>query len=377
MDDLTAGHKREGRGTLRDVAAHAGLSTTTVARVVHGNGYVSAKTRARVEAAMRDTGFRLNVLAQGLRRQRSMILGHILHGILPNPFFAEVAIGVEHAASEQGYNVLIFNTRGDPERERAGVETLLGRQVDGIIFTTALEARNVQLALDAGIPTVEVEKPLCDGAAAILVDNDIGATEAMNYLLDLGHRHIGYIGEPYTVLQGSADQRLDRVTMERFDAYRKAVEAAGVAFEESRLVLGDYTHDPGWTQLRTGRDYMQQLLNQAPDITAVFAGSDLLAAGALQALYERGIHVPTQMSVIGFDDTFAKHLAPPLTTVRQPTFEMGLRAGLLAIDLVSDRSLPSTVWCKTSLVVRDSTAAVSREIDTLSMAERGHRARYS
>ena len=92
-------------------------------------------------------------------------------------------------------------------------------------------------------------------------------------------------------------------------------------------------------------------------LTAVFAGSDLLAAGALQALYERGIHVPSQMSVIGFDDTFAKHLAPPLTTVRQPTFEMGLQAGLLAIDLVADRTLPSTVWCKTSLVVRGSTAA--------------------
>jgi DNA-binding LacI/PurR family transcriptional regulator len=305
---------------------------------------------------MRDTGFRLNVLAQGLRRQQTMILGHILHGILPNPFFAEVAIGVEHVASERGYNVLIFNTRGDPDRERAGVETLLGRRVDGIIFTTALQARNVQLALEAGIPTVEVEKPLCDGAAAIMVDNYVGAAEAMHYLLDLGHRRIGYIGEPYTVLQGAADQRLDRVTMERFDAWREALRSVGAPFDESLLVLGDYTQDPGWTDLRTGHDYMQRLLDQAPGLTAVFAGSDLLAAGALQALYARGIRVPSQMSVIGFDDTFAKHLAPPLTTVRQPTFEMGLRAGSLAIDLLADRTLPSTVWCKTSLVIRDSTA---------------------
>jgi DNA-binding LacI/PurR family transcriptional regulator len=336
------------------------VSTATVARVLHRNGYVSTKARERVEAAVRETGFRLNVLAQGLRRQQTMILGHILHGILPNPFFAEVAIGVEHAAAERGYNVLIFNTRGNPDRERTGVETLLGRRVDGIIFTTALEERNVRLALEAGIPTVEVEKPLCDDAAAIMVDNYVGAAEAMRHLLDLGHRRIGYIGEPYTVLHGAADQRLDRVIKERFDAYRDALQAAEVPFDESLLILGDYTHDPGWTDLRTGHDYMKRLLDQAPGLTAVFAGSDLLAAGSLQALYSRGIRVPSQVSVIGFDDTFAKHLAPPLTTVRQPTFEMGLQAGSLAIDLVSALAVPSTVWCKTSLVVRDSTATPPR-----------------
>jgi LacI family transcriptional regulator len=179
----------------------------------------------------------------------------------------------------------------------------------------------------------------------------------MQHLLDLGHRRIGYIGEPYTVLRGTSDQRVDRVAQERFDAYRDAQRAAGITIDHSLQVLGDYTHDPGWTHLRTGHDYMQRLLDQAPDLTAVFAGSDLLAAGALQALYERQIQVPGAMSVIGFDDTFARHLAPPLTTVRQPTFDMGLQAGLLAIDLASSSALSSKVWCKTDLVVRDSTAS--------------------
>jgi LacI family transcriptional regulator len=160
-----------------------------------------------------------------------MVLGHILHGILPNPFFAEVAIGVEHAATERGYNVLIYNTRCDPDRERAGVETLLGRRVDGIIFTTALQERNVRLAMEAGIPTVEVERPLYDGAAAIMVDNYVGAAEAMKYLIDLGHRKIGFIGEPYRELYGASDQRLDRVTKERFDAYRDALQSAGAPFD--------------------------------------------------------------------------------------------------------------------------------------------------
>ena len=126
--------------TIKSVAAHAGVSTATVSRVLHKNGYVAPDTRERVEAALRESGYRLDAVAQALRRQRTITLGLILHGILPNPFFAEVAMGVEHAAVDHGFNVLIFNTDGDAEREREGVESLLGRRVDGVIFTTALRA---------------------------------------------------------------------------------------------------------------------------------------------------------------------------------------------------------------------------------------------
>ena len=152
--------------TIKSVAARAGVSTATVSRVLHSNGYVAPETRKRVEAALRESGYRLDAVAQALRRQRTITLGLILHGILPNPFFAEVAMGVEHAAVDHGFNVLIFNTDGDAEREREGVESLLMRRVDGVIFTTALRAENVQLALDAGIPAVEVERRLCESAGA-------------------------------------------------------------------------------------------------------------------------------------------------------------------------------------------------------------------
>src|SRR5712692_6835412 len=132
--------------TIKSVAARAGVSTATVSRVLHNNGYVAPETRKRVEAALRESGYRLDAVAQALRRQRTITLGLILHGILPNPFFAEVAMGVEHAAVANGFNVLIFNARGEVEREREGVETLLTRRVDGIIFTTALSRTNVELA---------------------------------------------------------------------------------------------------------------------------------------------------------------------------------------------------------------------------------------
>jgi DNA-binding LacI/PurR family transcriptional regulator len=346
--------------TIKSVAARAGVSTATVSRVLHNNGYVAPQTRERVEAALRDSGYRLDAVAQALRRQRTITLGLILHGILPNPFFAEVAMGVEHAAVDHGFNVLMFNTDGDPKREREGVESFLRRRVDGVIFTTALRAENVELALDAGISAVEVERRLCDRAGAVVVDNYAGAREAMQHLLELGHRRIGYIGESDTFREADG-LALDRVRKERFEGYRRALEDAGIPLAEEHLVRGHYPLERGgWGGVQTGRDYMQALLGQDCELTAVLAASDLLAAGALQMLYERGIRVPDRISLVGFDDTFANRLAPPLTTVRQPMFEMGVRAGNLAIRLLEDAQ-PSilTEWCATSLIVRESTAPPS------------------
>lgn len=341
---------------LKDVAALAGVSTATVSRVVHGNGYVSAQARERVQTALRDSGYRLNVVAQELRRRKTITLGLILHGALSHPFVAEVVVGAEQAAAEQGFNILLFNARGDADRERESVEALLKRRVDGIVFTTAVHAKNVHLALEAGIPAVEIERRLCDAAPAVVVDNHAGATEAMRHLLQLGHRKIGFVGEPF--LDDTSCAPAAGIPKERFDAYRDALAEAGIAFDESRIVLSHYPREQGgWGGLEAGATYMRRLLTQAPDITAVFAVSDLVAAGAMQALYSRGILVPRQISLVGFDDTFAEYLAPPLTTVRQPMFDMGFKAASLAIKLIAEEAeSPPTEFCPTQLIVRESTA---------------------
>src|ERR687893_2457300 len=148
------------RMTLRDVAARAGVSTSTVARVLHNNGYVAEETRARVEAAMQEGGFRLNAVASGLKRRRTTTIGTLLHETLPNPFFAEVALGIEQGASELGHHVLVYNARGSAAHERRGVEALLSQQVEAIIFAKPVDRDNVALAHAAGIAVVEVEKPL-------------------------------------------------------------------------------------------------------------------------------------------------------------------------------------------------------------------------
>ncbi|HTW10174.1 MAG TPA: LacI family DNA-binding transcriptional regulator [Acidimicrobiales bacterium] len=345
--------------TLKDVASRAGVSIATVGRVLHQNGYVSPSTKRRVDKAIRDTGYRLNAVAQGLRRKRTITMGLVLHGIMPNPFFAEVAMGAENAAVEQGFKVLIFNARGEASRERDGVETFLTQRVDAIIFTAALQRDSVQAALDAGISVVEIGRQLCESSGSVVADNYQGATRAMAYLLELGHERIGYIGEPYTFLSASGDAQVDRIVAERFDAYRDSLSGAGLALNEDYIVLGAYPRERGgWGSVETGARYMAQLLKQSCELTAVFTASDLLAAGALQTLYEQEVRVPRDISLVGFDDTYARHLAPPLTTVRQPMFEMGLRAASLAIDLITDGTpLPRTERCATELVVRESTAA--------------------
>lgn len=342
---------------LKDVAAKAGVSTATVSRVIHANGYVSARSRKRVEKALADTGYRLNVVAQELRRQKTITLGLIMHGALSHPFVGEVVIGAEQAAADQGFNVLLFNARGNADRERECVEALLKRRVDGIVFTTAVHGGNVRLALDAGVRAVEIEQRLCDAASAVVIDNYAAATEAMQHLLGLGHREIGFLGEPFPDTAATAGTPA-AIPAERFAAYRDALQAAGQALDESHIVPGRYPREQGgWGGLDTGAGYMRRLLSQAPGLTAVFAVSDLLAAGAMQALYSQGIQVPRQVSLVGFDDTFAAYLAPPLTTVRQPMFDMGYKAASLAIRLITgDMTGSSVESCPTRLIIRETTA---------------------
>jgi DNA-binding LacI/PurR family transcriptional regulator len=236
--------------------------------------------------------------------------------------------------------------RGNADRERECVEALLKRRVDGIVFTTAVHGKNVQLALDAGVHAVEIEQRLCDAASAIVVDNYAAATKAVRHLLNLGHQKIGFLAEPF--LHGTADITVG-IPKDRFNAYRDALRTAGHTIDESHIVLGHYPREQGgWGGMRTGATYMRRLLSQAPDLTAVFAVSDLVAAGAVQALYAKGIQIPQQMSIIGFDDTFARYLAPPLTTIRQPMFDMGYKAASLAINLITeDVSNSSAEFCPT------------------------------
>jgi len=306
--------------TLKDVAHEARVSTATVARVLHGRGFVSKESRKQVEDAISKTGYRLNILAQSLRRQRTKTIGHLLTSISPNPFFAGVELGVENEAIRNGYSVLIWNVFEDAKREALGVETFVQRQVDAIIFTTPIEGRNVETALSAQIPVIQVERPTRIQSHKVLVDNYAGAVSATEHLINLGHKRIGYIGgDPRNYL---TDLSVDE---QRLSGYRDTMQNHKITPENSWYASGKYY------SIDDGYQLMEKFLKEG-SITAVIAACDILAAGALQAIYKYGLRVPEDISVVGFDDTYAPYLSPPLTTVQQPMFEIGRMAARIAIE---------------------------------------------
>lgn len=348
--------------TLKDVAERAGVSTATVARVLHDKGYVAGETREAVEAAIRETGYSINAVAQGLRTQRTFTLGHILQSVAPNPFFAGVALGAEQEAAASGCGVVIYNTHGDRERERLGVETFIRRRVDAVLFTTVTDEENVALAARSGVPVVQVERVTPVPTHAVTIDNHRGSSDAVAHLIALGHRRIAFIGvDPNPAAHLDAHPATTGVTprrtveRERLAGYLDAHAAAGLPVHDALVRLGG-TYYEGDRAFATVRGLLALPAVDRP--TAVYATCDMLAAGALQAIYAAGLRVPDDLSVIGFDDTYASHLTPPLTTVRQPMQEAGRAAARLALSALhrtEEPDEPRTERLSTSLVVRSST----------------------
>lgn len=340
--------QRDGqRLRMIDVARKAGVSTATVGRVLHNRGYVSEETRQRVEKAIQDADFQINLVAQSLRRQRTRTIGHILSNLLPNPFFAGVEVGVQEVAVQRGYNVMLWNAMGSEGREREGVEAFIQRQVEAIVFTTPRTSANVELALKAGLEVVQVERPVGADSHMVLVDNYVGARAAVDHLLALGHRQIGYLGR---IVVGSPEL----VDNQRYRGYLDAMTAAGIDVQDQWVVLES---DP--YRIEDGYRGTQLLMAQQPHITAVLVFSDIMAAGVLQAVHDLRLRTPDDLSVIGFDNTYAPYLAPPLTTVAIPMVEVGKAAAQVAIDALENRQRKLRFYGKklsTELIVRASTA---------------------
>jgi len=352
MSTMTStAHDSPSATTLRQVADLAGVSTATVARVLQGSERVTAQTRSRVEAVLEATGYRHNAVASGLRRQRTNTIGHVLRGGDPNPFYTGVALGLQHAAAANGYQVLLSSAQ-DAASEAEAVEAFLARRVDAMVFTTAVSAANVETAVRAGVRVVQVERPVTREAPAVVVDNLSGSRAATQHLIDLGHEQIAYIGAT-----SHAVRIPPIVEDERLGGYLRAMEEAGL---EPRVLLGEYDQ-PGSDRYRAyGRTYLRRLIEEGPVPTAVFAGTDTLAAGILQGLYELDMRVPQDMSVVGFDDTYSGHLSPPLTTVALPKEELGRQALLRAVLDGTDAPASPAPPLVARFVLRASTAAPRR-----------------
>ena len=342
--------------TLKDVAGVANVATATVARVLKNSGYVAADTRERVLSAVQVTGYRVNSLAQSLKRNRSYIIGHLLKATVPNPFYVEVARGAEEHSLSRGYTVLTYNTHDNIGAERRAIDTFLDWRADALIFSTPVDAGNVEYAASQGVPLAQVERPRTLVGHTIVVRNYDSAVEAMRHLVDLGHRRIAYVGARLLPDTGPA-AIYGYVERERFGAFRDVMQHVG-SFSDDLVRFGDaYTVDVPTAQGH-GYDATRTLLSRRKRPTAIMASNDILAAGALQAIHEAGLRVPDDVSVIGFDDTLATFLTPLLTTIRLPARVLGGIAARLVIDEIEGIGPPGVqnLAVDAEFVLRRSTA---------------------
>jgi LacI family transcriptional regulator len=327
---------------MRDVAEQAGVSVTTVSHVVNNTRPVNQDKRERVLAAMHQLGYQPNKLARSLRRGKTHTVGVIVPDSA-NPFFAEVARGIEDTSFEHGYSVILCNTDCDLDKERLYTNLLSEKQVDGILFVAAgVSQENLNDLLPRRIPLVLIDRHVPEVAVdTVLVDNARGGWLATRHLLELGHRRIGCIMGPEDIT--SSNQRLD--------GYRQALHEHGQSPDGDLIVAGDFQFESGY---RGG----QALLTLPEPPSAIFASNDLMALGAARAARELGFEIPATLSLVGFDDVqLATYANPPLTSVRQPKYEMGVLATRLLFERVVDQGQPlQSHLLDTELVVRQSTA---------------------
>lgn len=331
--------------TIREVAESAGVSYATVSHVINNTRWVSQETRERVLAAMDALNYRPNALARSLRQGKTNTIGLVLPDSA-NPFFAEISRSIEDEAFKKGYSVFLCNTELDTQRELFYVDVLSKKQVDGIIFVAAgdqadsldfLVRRNMPVVMiDRDVPNVEVD--------AVLTDNQLGGWLATRHLLELGHTRIACIAGPSSITPSA----------ERIIGYRKALEEAGVPYDETLVICGDY-------HAQSGMEITHLILKMNPRPTAIFALNDLMALGALRAAAEAGCSVPKDLAVVGYDDLEIAHFTnPPLTTIAQPKKEIGARAIHLLVDRMTSRSSPpSRLVLPPELIVRRSTQAIA------------------
>lgn len=332
--------------TMKDVAERARVSITTVSHVVNGTRFVSEKVRDRVTRVMEELGYRPNVLARGLRRGESSIVGLIVPDAT-NPYFAEIARSVEDACAERGYGVILCNSDGSAERQEKAVEVLASNRVGGLVLVSVgVTHREAALFEGLSIPMVMLDREIPGFPVdSIQIDNALGGFQATEHLLALGHRRIA-------CLAGSSQVS---PSLDRVDGYRRALGQAGIPVDPDLIMTGDFTPDGGYA---CARKIMDMGENRP---TALFACNDLMAFGAITAFFEGGLRVPGDISVVGFDDIgLASYFNPTLTTVAQPRHEMGQMAVKILLErMQKDGQQPGrSVLLETQLRVRRSTGPV-------------------
>jgi LacI family transcriptional regulator len=333
--------------TIRDVAERAGVATMTVSRVINNSGYVSGATRTKVEAAIVELGYVPNMLGPSLRFNQTNTLALVLTDIT-NPFWTTVARGVEDAAQEQDYSIILCNTDENLQKQDQYLNMLLKRRIDGMLFVPAdnrvesvqlIQKQNVSVVvLDRSLPNVDVD--------VVRGDSFGGAYQLAKHLIELGHRNIAVLSGPQNIFTST----------ERVAGFRQAINEAGLEHNYENVYWGSFRQNPG--------EIAERALQSSPRPTAFLAVNNFIANGALQTFSEDGLRVPEDISLVSFDDIPVIINPNPFLTVSvQPAYDMGYQATQLLLSRLRNEGPEERqeIVLPTEIFIRQSTAPPSTE----------------
>jgi len=333
--------------TIKDVANLAGVHPSTVSRVINDNSRISEKTKNKVLLIIKKLGYTPNAIARGLKTKRTQTLGMLIPDIT-NPFFAELARGVEDAANKNNFNVILCNTDDKLKKERTYLEILRGKRVDGLILGTAhIRDKSILELEKKKFPYILVSRNI-EGLDknCVIVDDVAGGIMVTEYLIKLGHRRIAHITGPLKT----------RSALNRLKGYKLALKKYEIEYRDELVGEGDF-------RIKGGYQVMKRFLKLAEPPTAIFAANDLLALGAIQVILKKKYHIPEDFCIIGFDDIrLASFVYPPLTTVRQPMLEMGALAVKMLLKIIEEGEFnQKKEILEPKLIIRESCRKINRK----------------
>ncbi|GAB1438463.1 ribose operon transcriptional repressor RbsR [Providencia sp.] len=298
--------------TMKDVARLAGVSTSTVSHVINKNRYVSESITLRVNNAIKELNYAPSAVARSLKMNRTNTIGMLLT-TSNNPFYAEVVRGVERSCYERGYSLILCNTEGDLQRMDHSLETLLQKRVDGLlIMCTEVQGPSKDVfSRYPSVPTVMMDWSPFESGGDIIQDNSfLGGEIATRHLIEAGFTRIACIAGP----QDKSPARA------RYQGFMRSMEQAKIAVNDDYIIFSDFEFAGGFNS-------MNKLLELPIPPQAIFAGNDAMAVGAYQAIFQKGMKVPDDISIIGYDDIdLSPYMIPPLTTIHQPKDKLGQQA---------------------------------------------------
>jgi len=328
--------------SIKDVAKAAGVSISTVSRVLNDSQGVREELKKRVLDAVQNLNYHSNAIARALKGMPMKTLGLLIPSV-ENPFFPSMVRGVQDEAQRNGYNVFLCNTDGLGIVEEAQFKSLLDKKVDGVILVASkYTMRYLKDNLDFPVVMIDryVDSP---NFSYVSVDHAIGVKLALDHLYSLGCRKIAFLGSKL-VSSGAK---------ERFQSYKRYMYDSKIKFDESLLVFGDYTYE-------SGIKMAEELLKRKVKFDAILCGNDLIAFGVIEVLKRNGINVPKDVSIVGYDDiSFSSYHTPKLTTVHQPTYEVGQMSTKILLDIISgvDRRVKH-IKIEPSIVIRKTTRRI-------------------